>query len=78
MNEAVDAAARRRSSRDHFFLHQFPNPDHEAHRTGLELEIIAAMDGRTMSSSPASGRRSITGAGVAIKAHNPKAPSSSL
>ncbi len=75
MNEAVDAARALASEPDHFLPDQFSNPANpEAHRTGTGPEIIAAMDGRVdvLVAGVGTGG-TITGAGEAIKAHNPKA-----
>lgn len=75
MNEAVDAARALASEPDHFLPDQFSNPANpEAHRTGTGPEIIAAMDGRVdvLVAGVGTGG-TITGAGEAIKAHNPQA-----
>ena len=75
MNEAVDAARALASEPDHFLPDQFSNPANpEAHRTGTGPEIIAAMDGRVdvLVAGVGTGG-TITGAGEAIKAHNPEA-----
>ena len=75
MTEAVDAARALASEPDHFLPDQFSNPANpEAHRTGTGPEIIAAMDGKVdvLVAGVGTGG-TITGAGEAIKAHNPKA-----
>ncbi len=75
MNEAVDAARALASEPDHFLPDQFSNPANPAaHRTGTGPEIIAAMEGRVdvLVAGVGTGG-TITGAGEAIKAHNPKA-----
>ena len=75
MNEAVDAARALASEPDHFLPDQFSNPANpEAHRTGTGPEIIAALDGKVdvLVAGVGTGG-TITGAGEAIKAHNPKA-----
>jgi cysteine synthase A len=75
MNEAVDAARALASEPDHFLPDQFSNPANpEAHRTGTGPEIIAAMEGRVdvLVAGVGTGG-TITGAGEAIKAHNPEA-----
>ncbi len=75
MNEAVDAARAVACEPDHFLPDQFSNPANpEAHRTGTGPEIIAAMDGRVdvLVAGVGTGG-TITGAGEAIKAHNPEA-----
>lgn len=75
MNEAVDAARALASDPDHFLPDQFSNPANpEAHRLGTGPEILAAMDGRVdvLVAGVGTGG-TITGAGEAIKQHNPKA-----
>lgn len=75
MNEAVNAARALASEPDHFLPDQFSNPANpEAHRTGTGPEIIAALDGRVdvLVAGVGTGG-TITGAGEAIKAHNPQA-----
>ena len=75
MNEVVDAARALASEHDHFLPDQFSNPANpEAHRLGTGPEILAAMDGRVdvLVAGVGTGG-TITGAGEAIKQHNPKA-----
>lgn len=75
MNEAVDAARALASEHDHFLPDQFSNPANpEAHRLGTGPEILRAMDGKVdvLVAGVGTGG-TITGAGEAIKAQNPKA-----
>ncbi|HVP03373.1 MAG TPA: cysteine synthase A [Solirubrobacteraceae bacterium] len=75
MNEAVDAARALAREPDVFLPDQFSNPANpEAHRVGTGPEILAALDGRVdvLVAGVGTGG-TITGAGEAIKAANPKA-----
>jgi cysteine synthase A len=75
MNEAVDAARALAAEPDHFLPDQFSNPANpEAHRTGTGPEILAALGGKVdvLVAGVGTGG-TITGAGEAIKAKNPKA-----
>jgi cysteine synthase A len=75
MNEAVAAARALAREPDVFLPDQFSNPANpEAHRTGTGPEILAALDGRVdvLVAGVGTGG-TITGAGEAIKAANPKA-----
>ena len=75
MTEAVDAARALAGEPDHFLPDQFSNPANpEAHRTGTGPEILAAMDDRVdvLVAGVGTGG-TITGAGEAIKAQNPRA-----
>jgi len=75
MNEAVDAARALASDRDVFLPDQFSNPANpEAHRLGTGPEILRALDGKVDVFVAGVGTGgTITGAGEAIKAANPKA-----
>jgi cysteine synthase A len=75
MNEAVDAARALASDRDVFLPDQFSNPANpEAHRLGTGPEILRALDGKVDAFVAGVGTGgTITGAGEAIKAANPKA-----
>ncbi|MSW96675.1 MAG: cysteine synthase A, partial [Actinobacteria bacterium] len=75
MNEAVGAARALAGEPDHFLPDQFSNPANpEAHRTGTGPEILAALDGKVDVFVAGVGTGgTITGAGEAIKAANPKA-----
>ena len=75
MNEAMDAARALAGEADHFLPDQFSNPANpEAHRTGTGPEILRALDGKVdvLVAGVGTGG-TITGAGEAIKAANPKA-----
>ncbi len=75
MGEAVDAARALAAEPDHFLPDQFSNPANpEAHRTGTGPEILKAMGGKVdvLVAGVGTGG-TITGAGEAIKAKNPKA-----
>jgi cysteine synthase A len=75
MNEAVDAARALAGEPDHFLPDQFSNPANpEAHRTGTGPEILRALDGKVdvLVAGVGTGG-TITGAGEAIKAANPRA-----
>jgi cysteine synthase A len=75
MNEAVTAARALAAEPDHFLPHQFSNPANpQAPRTGTGPEILAAMSGKVdvLVAGVGTGG-TITGAGEAIKAANPKA-----
>jgi len=75
MGEAVGAARALAAEPDHFLPDQFSNPANpEAHRTGTGPEILKAMDGKVDIFVAGVGTGgTITGAGEAIKAKNPKA-----
>ncbi len=75
MNEAVDAARALAAEPDHFLPDQFSNPANpEAHRTGTGPEILKALGGKVdvLVAGVGTGG-TITGAGEAIKAKNPRA-----
>ena len=75
MNEAVAAARALAREPDVFLPDQFSNPANpEAHRTGTGPEILAALDGKVdvLVAGVGTGG-TITGAGEAIKAANPRA-----
>ena len=75
MNEAMDAARALAGEPDHFLPDQFSNPANpEAHRTGTGPEILKALGGKVdvLVAGVGTGG-TITGAGEAIKAANPKA-----
>jgi cysteine synthase A len=75
MNEAVDAARALAQEPGHFLPDQFSNPANpEAHRTGTGPEILKALGGKVdvLVAGVGTGG-TITGAGEAIKAKNPKA-----
>ncbi|HEY5142633.1 MAG TPA: cysteine synthase A [Solirubrobacteraceae bacterium] len=75
MNEAVGAARTLAREADVFLPDQFSNPANpEAHRTGTGPEILAALDRKVdvLVAGVGTGG-TITGAGEAIKAANPKA-----
>ncbi len=75
MNEAVAAARALAREPDVFLPDQFSNPANpEAHRSGTGPEILAALDGKVdvLVAGVGTGG-TITGAGEAIKAANPKA-----
>ncbi len=75
MNEAVGAARALAREPDVFLPDQFSNPANpEAHRTGTGPEILAALDRKVdvLVAGVGTGG-TITGAGEAIKAANPKA-----
>ena len=75
MNEAVGAARALAREPDVFLPDQFANPANpEAHRTGTGPEILAALDRKVdvLVAGVGTGG-TITGAGEAIKAANPKA-----
>jgi cysteine synthase A len=75
MNEAVDAARAMASDRDCYLPDQFSNPANpEAHRLGTGPEILGALDDRVDVFVAGVGTGgTITGAGEAIKAVNPRA-----
>lgn len=75
MNEAVDAARAMAMDDDVFLPDQFSNPANpEAHRTGTGPEILKAMGDKVDVFVAGVGTGgTITGAGEAIKAKNPKA-----
>ena len=75
MNEAVDAARAMAMEDDVFLPDQFSNPANpEAHRTGTGPEILKAMGDKVDVFVAGVGTGgTITGAGEAIKAKNPKA-----
>ncbi len=75
MNEAVDAAKQMAKGPGTFLLDQFSNPANpEAHRTGTGPELLAALDDKIDIFVAGVGTGgTITGAGEAIKAANPKA-----
>ena len=75
MNEAVDAARAMAMEEDVFLPDQFSNPANpEAHRTGTGPEILKAMSDKVDVFVAGVGTGgTITGAGEAIKAKNPKA-----
>ena len=75
MNEAVDAARAMAMEEDVFLPDQFSNPANpEAHRTGTGPEILKAMGDKVDVFIAGVGTGgTITGAGEAIKAKNPKA-----
>ena len=75
MGEAVAAARALAAEPDHFLPDQFSNPANPAaHRTGTGPEILKAMDGKVDVFVAGVGTGgTITGAGEAIKAKNPKA-----
>ena len=75
MNEAVEAARALASEPGNFLPDQVSNPANpEAHRTGTGPEILDALDGRVDVFVAGVGTGgTITGAGEAIKAANPKA-----
>lgn len=75
MNEAVDAARAMAMEEDVFLPDQFSNPANpEAHRTGTGPEILKAMGDKVDVFVAGVGTGgTITGAGEAIKAKNPKA-----
>ena len=75
MNEAVDAARAMAMDEDVFLPDQFSNPANpEAHRTGTGPEILKAMGDKVDVFVAGVGTGgTITGAGEAIKAKNPKA-----
>jgi cysteine synthase A len=75
MNEAVDAARALGEEPGNFLPDQFSNPANpEAHRTGTGPEILKALGGKVdvLVAGVGTGG-TITGAGEAIKAKNPKA-----
>ncbi len=75
MGEAVGAAHALAGEPDHFLPDQFSNPANpEAHRTGTGPEILKALNGKVDIFIAGVGTGgTITGAGEAIKAKNPKA-----
>lgn len=75
MNEAVEAARTLAGEPGHFLPDQFSNPANpEAHRTGTGPEILDALGGAVdVFVSGVGTGGTITGAGEAIKASNPKA-----
>ncbi|MBJ7343211.1 MAG: cysteine synthase family protein, partial [Solirubrobacteraceae bacterium] len=75
MSEAVGAARQLAAAGDAFLPDQFANPANpEAHRTGTGPELLAALDNKIDIFVAGVGTGgTITGAGEAIKAVNPKA-----
>jgi cysteine synthase A len=75
MNEAVEAAHSLASEPGHFLPDQFSNPANpEAHRTGTGPEILGELGGKVDVFVAGVGTGgTITGAGEAVKAANPKA-----
>ncbi len=75
MGEAVDAAKAMAASDDAYLPDQFSNPANpEAHRVGTGPELLAALDNKIDIFVAGVGTGgTITGAGEAIKAVNPKA-----